>query len=242
MHPDDVWPGGPNIVVRIDSLSMLTEIKMKISLTQLRTCAEGHLGFIKQRCNKADLLASMAKHVCEVSCPSTSIVVRPLKYARQPLLDQDNETRTPLSAKAKGKRRAVDTVPMQCQAASITESPITDATESPTTDATDVKFPSIASDAKKRQIIKEWQTLMDFDDLTRQTCAVCSQSIARRDTNYALAEEIDFTLLQNPQLPAITLPTSYNLQAYDHAILNPKGLHCLQTKGPICKGNPTTLR
>jgi hypothetical protein len=48
MHPNDVWPGGPNMIVCIDSLAMLTEIQMKISLSQLRTCAEGHLGFIKQ--------------------------------------------------------------------------------------------------------------------------------------------------------------------------------------------------
>ena len=69
--------------------------------------------------------------------------------------------------------------------------------------------------------------------MKRQACAVCSHSIAQRDMHYVLAEEIDFTLLQNPQLPANTLPTTYNLQAYDHAILNPKGLHSLETKGPV---------
>jgi hypothetical protein len=140
-----------------------------------------------------ELLNSMAKHVCEVSCPSTSIVVHPLKYARKPFVDQDNEIRAPLSAKAKGKHRAVDTDPMQYQATLITESP--------TTDATVVKFPCIASDAKKQQIIKEWQKLMNFDDLTRQACAVCSQSIARRDTNYVLAEEIDFKVHATTESP-----------------------------------------
>jgi len=60
---------------------------------------------------------------------------------------------------------------------------------------------------------------MDFDNLIRQVCAVCLQSMARRDTNYALAKDIDFTLLQNSQLLANTLPSTYNLLAYDQAIL-----------------------
>src|SRR5262245_16054420 len=45
--------------------------------------------------------------------------------------------------------------------------------------------------------------------------------------------KIDFTLLQNPHLPAETLPTTYNLEAYSNAILYHKGLHSKSALGPI---------
>ena len=100
--------GGDQVNCTIDSLAMLTEIQMKVSLSQLRKCADGHLGCIQQQCDKAELLNSMAKHACEVSCPSMSIIVHLLKHAWKPLIDQDNETKAPLSAKSKGKCCTVD--------------------------------------------------------------------------------------------------------------------------------------
>lgn len=96
-----------------------------------------------------------------------------------------------------------------------------------------IEFPVIASQKLKNNIIREWQQFMDYDDMTRHPCAVCAQNMSRRDVVYVHPDEIDFTLLQNICLPAETLPTSYNLKAYDNAILYPKGLHDLQMKGPL---------
>ena len=130
-----------------------------------------------------------------------------------------------MSAKARGKQRAVKAPPSPT--AADTTSPKT------THDRTRSSFLKVATKEQKFKMVREWQQLMDYDDLTRQPCTVCSQTIARRDTHYALPEEVDFALLRNDQLPPETLPTTYNLKAYDNAILNPKGLHDLNCKGPI---------
>ena len=130
-----------------------------------------------------------------------------------------------MSVKARGKRQAVEALPSPT---------VADLTSSKTTyDRAQSQFLKVATREQKFKIISEWQQLMDYNNLTRQPCTVCSQTIARRDTHYALPDEVDFSLLCNDQLPSETLPSTYNLKAYDNAILNPKGLHDLNCKGPI---------
>jgi hypothetical protein len=130
-----------------------------------------------------------------------------------------------MSSQARGKQRAID--PMSQQPHSDPSQP----KEHP--EFLKSTFPPVVSKTQKQKIIKDWQKLMDFEDLTREVCAICSQSMARRDINYVLPEDIDLALLQNPHLPVNTLLTTYDLEAYNHTILDPKGLHNLKQKGPI---------
>ena len=66
---------------------------------------------------------------------------------------------------------------------------------------------------------------MDFKELAQTPCAVCTQSIAKWDILAVPPDNIDFSLLQNHFLPIETLPTMYNIDAYNRAILYPLALH-----------------
>src|SRR5882762_4025154 len=100
----------------------------------------------------------------------------------------------------------------------------------------------ISSDKKKCNIIAEWQSEMDLNSWAITPCTVCMQRIPKKDIKLVDPEDVDFTLLQNPYLPDETQPTTYNIDAYQDAILYPKGLHDKQAQGPLdmcvhCKGS-----
>lgn len=130
-----------------------------------------------------------------------------------------------MSEKARGKQRAQEpeefTPPSMEDSASSTSLPIPSS------------FPHFVTEDKKLAIIREWQERMDYEQLTRHACAVCAHATARRDIVYVEPEEVDFALLRNPALPHETLPTTYNFNAYDQAILCPEGLHDKQEKGVV---------
>ena len=95
------------------------------------------------------------------------------------------------------------------------------------------KFPTIISKDHRHEIISDWQRLMDFKELAQTPCAVCTQSIAKWDILAVPPDNIDFSLLQNHFLPIETLPTMYNIDAYNRAILYPLALHNVKAQDTI---------
>ena len=80
------------------------------------------------------------------------------------------------------------------------------------------------SSALRKKIIKEWQ---EHFCTASQKWGVCI-SCGRRYRDVLLpsvpVRSVNFALLQNSDIPDSLLPTTYNVNAYDHAILHPKGL------------------
>ena len=81
------------------------------------------------------------------------------------------------------------------------------------------QFPQILTVNERKALIKEWQCRHTTARFTKQVCAACSESHIHTapDFIWYSADKIDFTLLQNNDIPVDLLPTSYNLEAYDSA-------------------------
>ncbi|KAI0634070.1 hypothetical protein C8Q77DRAFT_1016755, partial [Trametes polyzona] len=96
---------------------------------------------------------------------------------------------------------------------------------------------AIADRELRLTIMQEWRASVSAVALLEQVCAVCAR---RTNKEYILKEKPDnirFDLLQNENLPLEALPDSYNFEAYQRAILNPKGLLSPQQRSDIliCK-------
>lgn len=103
-------------------------------------------------------------------------------------------------------------------------------------------FPFFANDHLKRSIISDWQKEMQFDKWKPVACAVCGQRRRADSIKVIHADDIDLSLLTNPHLPQCMLPTAYNLDAYEGAILHPRGIHDCVNRGRInvcntCEGS-----
>lgn len=96
-----------------------------------------------------------------------------------------------------------------------------------------LNFPTIVDPSLTRSIISRWQTDMDPCQWLPVPCAVCGRSTRRAVISEIDPKDIDLDLLQNPCLPQHTLPTTYNLVAYNNAILCPAALRDRTAKGPM---------
>ncbi|KAI9065710.1 hypothetical protein FKP32DRAFT_1567353, partial [Trametes sanguinea] len=91
----------------------------------------------------------------------------------------------------------------------------------------------VADDELRRSIIAEWEQLMSSRSLAEFVCAVCGRRTPTDKVVTVEPSRIDLTLLRNDELPGNVLPTTYNLDAYDRAILHPKGLTKLREQGTL---------
>ncbi|PPQ76867.1 hypothetical protein CVT26_001487, partial [Gymnopilus dilepis] len=76
----------------------------------------------------------------------------------------------------------------------------------------------------KLDVIREWQSRMDFEKIASCVCAICSSKVRKTEAYTVDGRTIDLTLLRNDELPPIVRPTSYDFIAYDRAILDAEGL------------------
>ncbi|KAI0359239.1 hypothetical protein OH77DRAFT_1395328, partial [Trametes cingulata] len=83
---------------------------------------------------------------------------------------------------------------------------------------------TVADEELRRSIIGEWEVAMSMARLSELVCAVCGRRTAPEHVDLVKPAKIDLSRLRNNALPAKLLPDSYNVQAYEGAILHPKGL------------------
>jgi hypothetical protein len=75
-------------------------------------------------------------------------------------------------------------------------------------------------------------------------CACCSRRFKVVDLKCFAVASIDFTLLQNNELPSRVLPTNYDFEGYDRALLDPKGVTHPNSKSghiTLCKECNTSI-
>ncbi|KAJ6622842.1 hypothetical protein B0H10DRAFT_2214147 [Mycena sp. CBHHK59/15] len=85
-------------------------------------------------------------------------------------------------------------------------------------------FPHTATTSERNDIIDDWQTRLDPIQWKPVPCAVGGQTKRKREVGLVDPKDINLSLLRNPNLPQRCLPTTYNLVAYDHAILYHRAL------------------
>lgn len=82
----------------------------------------------------------------------------------------------------------------------------------------------VLSDSERFNIIREWQASMGSNAFNFEVCAVCARKCPEADIKKVSPHDVPFEVLKNDYIARAALPTTYNLEVYGHAILNPKGL------------------
>ncbi|KAI0716620.1 hypothetical protein C8Q76DRAFT_617753, partial [Earliella scabrosa] len=91
----------------------------------------------------------------------------------------------------------------------------------------------VADIALKRLIIEEWELAMSTQSLSDEVCAVCARCTPVSKILYVAARKLNLHLLCNESLPHNVIPTTYNFDVYERALLHPRGLLNTQAKGDV---------
>lgn len=97
----------------------------------------------------------------------------------------------------------------------------------------DTSHLSIADRELRETIVKEWEQCMGTKAHLRYICACCSKKTPDHEMVRKRASKVPFHLLRNDELPAAVLPTTYNFEAYERALLHPKGLTNIHVRSDI---------
>ncbi|KAH6869221.1 hypothetical protein BKA70DRAFT_1379694 [Coprinopsis sp. MPI-PUGE-AT-0042] len=88
-------------------------------------------------------------------------------------------------------------------------------------------------DQLKQEIIREWESRCSWDRMRPVVCAICDKRLRAFEVVSTHADQVDLRLVANPDLPSHLQPRSYNLEAYDGAILSPAGMDNQMSKGRL---------
>ncbi|KAH6876927.1 hypothetical protein BKA70DRAFT_1127801 [Coprinopsis sp. MPI-PUGE-AT-0042] len=88
-------------------------------------------------------------------------------------------------------------------------------------------------DQLKQEIIQEWESRCSWDRMRPVVCAICDKRLRAFEVVSTDADDVDLRLVANPDLPSHLQPRSYNLEAYDGAILSTAGMDNQMSKGTI---------
>ena len=260
MHPAQFLPAGPHVVIHTDQLSILVQNHPFFTVDQLLTLCNGHnLQFASssKAIHKASVQKMLMDHHCDAECGRMTYLFKMLKKDRRgvrhknvgEVASMEIDGRKEQFSRSKRKCRARLTVEerethLESNRAQHGQAYIPAAERrQKASDEVPSGFPRQVSEGFKRQIIEDWQKHMDPSRWVMVACAVCAYRTPKKDILVIQPEDIDFALLQNPYLPEETRPTTYNLEAYEGAILCPKGLHSKEGLGPldICRKCKTSL-
>jgi hypothetical protein len=225
LHPRDVYPSGDLIVIDAP-VCLLAEHFPYLTKKQLVLWGRDHTVDFVSGARKEVYRHLLLEHACSAACTRTPFVFKLLSHAR---LESSKPTYPSSEELEQHKRQRIESrrhkqnvrrvARVQARARDIVESQLS-YTRSALT-----KFPPEVTVKERNAIIAEWMDEMDLSKFTQKSCAVCGQRRCAKDIKLVSPADINFTLLRNPYLPSKSLPTNYNMQAYDDALLWHKGLH-----------------
>lgn len=200
------------------------------------TCGKHSVSF-PPRAKKTDIQLRLLDHVCNSGCTGHLYLFKSLDHERHPKsLKTGNKYVTHLSidnAVSRRKQAREFLSAKRSSARPVAQSVRLNAAPPVHLLDGESQFPFFASDDLKAKIIQQWQEEMKVEKWMPTVCAVCGQRRTPSEITVVPPEQVDFTLLRNDFLPSEVKPRSYNLQAYEEAILYHKGLHDLHVKGDI---------
>lgn len=96
----------------------------------------------------------------------------------------------------------------------------------------------------RHAIIDEWQSAVSTVNMKRRGCSVCARLTTEEAICRVDPSAIPLYILQNKNIPSHLLPTDYNMQAYDMAILHSPGLTNKKMLAPmyVCEACDSSLR
>ncbi|KAK7038371.1 hypothetical protein R3P38DRAFT_2515926, partial [Favolaschia claudopus] len=230
LHPADM--GVKFIVVHTTNVSALVSLYHGFNNTQLTDLSKAH-GILPGSV-KAVLLEDLLKHECTQSCKGQAIVLlfasrRRIQQGTLPARTVATVRETEKNRKAQRKvNEQIKAVENQRQSANISQDNSTTVSE-----YVNNRFPEICSLRRQHSIAQQWQSEMDPKLWIPRACTVCAKKTRSLALTLCNPLHYDLTLLRNPALPMETLPTTYNLEAYDGAILLSSALQDKTKKGPF---------
>ena len=94
-------------------------------------------------------------------------------------------------------------------------------------------YMEVASDELRRSIISEWQEAFSTERFQVSVCGPCGRRTLLSKITLVSTADFDLNLLRNDGLPAKVRPTTYDFEAYQGALLHPKGLVDLWQVGDV---------
>lgn len=94
-------------------------------------------------------------------------------------------------------------------------------------------FPSLPPDDIRHSTIADFQRAIHPSNFVPHPCAVCQKICFGSDYRTVPHEDVDFSILCNPDIPDHLLPVTYDIEVYGRAILYAKGLHSLDQQGNV---------
>jgi hypothetical protein len=97
------------------------------------------------------------------------------------------------------------------------------------------QYPRILSEEDRMQFLKHWYSEFKNENFRRNVCAACShwEFVLENKFKWVDFNDVPLDKLCNPELPIALLPDTYNVDVYNKALLNPKGIKNKTDRGPI---------
>lgn len=219
-----------NLVVSVHLKSIVFCFRF-FSLNDLKLLSKSH-GIQYANARKDTLTSSLWNHQCGHTCEGLIYVFKTLPKARTNVLAYFNSTSGNLSASK------VAPAVINDDDGSLRTNGVSEGASS----ATEHLEP--ASEQCKISIIREWQDEMRTENVRFYVCSTCSRKVTNSESSFFECTWEELALLRNDALPTDLLPQGYNIEAYNFAILNPKGLTNTDAPGDmrICGKCVTSLK
>ena len=180
---------------------------------QLRTLARCHGIRIPARNSHTEIVETLRDHACDsCNCSDVEYIFQMLSTVRRPAPERN----TALNEEIELQPNHVEQTSDDTQG-SLDNAP----------------YLEVADACLRDAIVTEWEQVMSTSALMDWVCAVCARCTPQAKIIYVKPSKINFALLRNDALPDQVRPTSYNLQAYDGALLHPKGLTNSQARADM---------
>ena len=204
------------LIIHALPLNQLVDMYGYFTSSQLRALASGHNISVPGRRNQLEMLGVLREHQCSESYLGFEYVFEMLSQVRKGVRTNGGD----LSPNQERLRDQTEEAP-----------PSDDTMNSPDDDST--SYLEIADAELRKAIIKEWEQVMSTAALAEWVCASCARCNPQSKITFMKLSNDKLALLRNDSLPERILPRSYNIWAYNGALLHPRGLTNLTARAEL---------
>lgn len=223
------------------SLPLLVESYRYLIVKELRKICNYHCVRVGKPAKLENLRESLLAHQCRPACGGIFYIFRGRSRPRSNVEWKFTSAVTkPSGVNREYSRRTISSVRQEDHAEDLSEDGEDDVPEE---DGEDSHL-DIADDDLRLSIIEEWQSTFSTLRMRRRVCAVCAKMIPESMMVSLNPSTVPLQLLRNDDLPVCLLPTDYNIEAYEMAILHVGGLTRKSVQGPmrVCESCDNSLR
>jgi hypothetical protein len=181
-------------------------------------------------------LESLLKHNCDPGCTgySTVLLFAVIRRVREGVVERRTIESVRREETLRRDRFEMNKTLKASSASTSVTHPILrrDAAEKAANDARQA-FPFVADLSHQKRIAQEWQTEMEPHRWIPRPCAVCGRRTVTGMLTFCNPLHYDLAVAPNPALPVETLTKTYDLDAYDGAILCASALQDPTQKAPF---------